>query len=149
MYSTAMGKSCFPWSPPSVAAIKAGDVLRWSRKITNSDIRRFAELSEDQGAHHLEADAQGRLMAHGLLIASIPTKLGGDVNFIARSMHFDFLKPAYSGETLECTGTVETALRKPGRTKVRFLFKVTNENGDLVMKGVSAGVVYDQEPKHA
>lgn len=125
-------------------SLKPGAVLRWSRMITEEDIRRFAELSQDQGAHHLRPDPKGRLMAHGLLIASIPTKLGGDVNFIARGMRFDFLKPAYAGDTLDCAGTVETALRKPGRTKIRFLFTVHNQNGELVMKGSTSGVVYDQ-----
>lgn len=129
--------------------VKPGDTLRWSRAITQEDIRRFADMSQDQGTHHLQPDSQGRLMAHGLLVASLPTKLGGDVNFIARSMHFDFLRPAYSGDVLECTGTVETALRKPGRTKIRFLFMVRNQDGELVMKGISAGVVYDREKSDA
>jgi hypothetical protein len=35
-------------------------------------------------------DEHGRLMAHGLLTATLPTKIAGDMNFIARQMTFEF-----------------------------------------------------------
>jgi 3-hydroxybutyryl-CoA dehydratase len=58
--------------------MQVGDVISWRRTFTEEDIRLFASLSGDEGAHHLVADAQGRLMAHGLLTATLPTKIGGD-----------------------------------------------------------------------
>ncbi len=109
--------------------------------ITAEDIARFAELSGDRGRQHLEADASGRLMAHGLLTATLPTKLGGDVNFMARTMTFDFLKPVYAGDELTCDGVVESSALQATRIKVRFAFEVRNQDGEVVMRGVSSGQV--------
>jgi len=117
--------------------------LEWRRRITEDDIRRFAELSGDRGRHHLEKDGQGRLLAHGLLTATLPTKLGGDLDYVARTMTFDFLKPVYAGDELLCEGRIESVLRKPGRVKARLSFQVSNQRGELVLKGGTTGVVYE------
>jgi acyl dehydratase len=118
---------------------KAGLTLKWTRAITLEDVRRFGELSGDLGAHHLTPDAQGRLQAHGLLTATLPTKLGGDLNYVAHAMKFDFLRAVYSGDTLTCTGTVETAALRPTRWKVKFSFQVVNQAGEPVLTGTTAG----------
>ena len=54
--------------------MKIGDKISWQRTFTEEDIKTFARLSGDQGEHHLIPDEQGRLMAHGLLTATLPTK---------------------------------------------------------------------------
>jgi 3-hydroxybutyryl-CoA dehydratase len=123
--------------------IEAGQTFAWGRKFTEQDILRFAELSGDKGRHHLERDAQGRLLAHGLLTATLPTKLGGDLDYVARTMTFDFLKPVYAGDDLSCEGRVVSVLRKPGRVKTSMEFEVKNERGELVLKGSTSGVIYD------
>ena len=64
--------------------MKVGDVVAWERSFTEEDVREFAKFTGDEGAHHLQPDAAGRLMVHGLLTATLPTKIGGDINFIAR-----------------------------------------------------------------
>lgn len=123
------------------AALRPGAKKRWTRLITADDIARFAELSGDRGRHHLEGDASGRLMAHGLLTATMPTKLGGDVDYMASTMTFDFLKPVYAGDALTCDGVVESAAVQTSRFKVRFAFEVRNQDGVLVLRGTSAGSV--------
>jgi 3-hydroxybutyryl-CoA dehydratase len=55
--------------------MNVGDLLTWTRTFTDEDIRLFARLSGDEGEHHLVPDEKGRLMAHGLLTATIPTKI--------------------------------------------------------------------------
>lgn len=121
--------------------VKAGAKVSWSRLITNEDIDRFAELSGDKGAHHVERDAQGRVMAHGLLTATLPTKVGGDLDYMARTMHFEFFRPTYGGDTLTCNGVVESVIPQSTRLKVKFGFEVFNQRGELVMKGTSAGQI--------
>ena len=111
------------------------------RVITAEDIARFAELSGDRGCHHLEGDASGRLLVHGLLTATLPTKLGGDVNFMARTTTFEFLKPVYAEDALTCDGVVESAVVQSSRFKIRFAFEVRNQNGELVLRGASSGQV--------
>jgi len=64
--------------------MQVGDVRSWQRTFTEEDIRLFSRVSGDEGIHHMEYDERGRLMAHGLLTATLPTKIGGDMNFIAR-----------------------------------------------------------------
>jgi acyl dehydratase len=59
-----------------------GDRISWRRTFTEEDVRRFNQMSGDQGIHHVAPDKDGRLMVHGLLTATIPTKIGGDMNFI-------------------------------------------------------------------
>ena len=43
---------------------------------------------------------------HGLLTATLPTKIGGDINFIAREMIFKFHRPVFSGDTVRCEVTI-------------------------------------------
>lgn len=112
-----------------------------TRHITAEDIRRFLELSGDKGRHHLQPDDKGRVMAHGLLTATLPTILGGQMDYMAREMHFEFIKAVYSGDTLTCVGIVESARRKPMSWRVAFSFEIRNQTGELVLRGSSAGVV--------
>ena len=121
--------------------LKAGSTVSWSRTITDAEIEAFAELSGDKGAHHLERDAQGRLMAHGLLTATLPTKLGGDIDFMARTMHFEFVRAVYGGDVLTCNGLVESVIAQTTRLKVKFLFEIVNQRGEVVLKGTSAGQI--------
>ena len=122
-------------------ALRKGAKSRWTRRITDEDIARFAEISGDKGRHHLERDAEGRLLAHGLLTASLPTKLGGDAHFIARTMEFEFVGPVYGGDELTCEGVVEHSALQSSRIKVRFGFRVLNQRGEVVLLGTSSGQV--------
>ncbi|MBI3550705.1 MAG: enoyl-CoA hydratase [Elusimicrobia bacterium] len=115
--------------------------MEWARAFDAAEVRRFAELSGDKGRHHLEADEAGRVMAHGLLTATLPTKLGGDLNFIARTMTFEFLRPVYSGDELSCVGIVDSVEPGKGVLNVGFSFSVRNSKGKEVLRGTSAGVI--------
>lgn len=125
--------------------LKKGSHFSWRRRITEEDIRLFTKVSHDEGRHHVKKDADGRLLAQGLLAATMPTKLGGDLNFLARRMEFDFLHPVYGGDDLTCIGTIDLVIRKPGRHKVKFSFEVKNQDDQLVMKGESLGVILDDQ----
>lgn len=125
--------------PP--AALRPGAVSRWTRTITDEDVLRFGELSGDKGRHHAERDARGRLMAHGLLTATLPTKLGGDLNYVARAMTFDFVKPVWSSDVLTCEGVVVSCAAQSSRWRVRLSFEVRNQNGEVVLRGDTSGFV--------
>jgi 3-hydroxybutyryl-CoA dehydratase len=121
---------------------RAGQRSEWSRTFTADEILQFAELTGDRGAHHLTPDEQGRLMVHGLLTATLPTKLGGDMNYIAREMTFEFLRPVFAGEKILCVGLVEEVRAEPRRWAVRFTFEAENERGKVVLRGTSSGVIH-------
>jgi 3-hydroxybutyryl-CoA dehydratase len=121
--------------------MKIGDVISWQRTFTEDEIRAFARFSGDEGEHHLVPDAQGRLMAHGLLTATLPTKIGGDMNFIARQMTFEFHRPVFAGDTIECLVTLVEF--EPGEkyTRVVAEFVCRNQSGKEVLTGQTHGVI--------
>jgi 3-hydroxybutyryl-CoA dehydratase len=69
-------------------ALKAGDVITFERTFTKRDVEIFTEVSGDEGIHHITPDEQGRLVVQGLLTATLPTKVGGDHNVLARTVNF-------------------------------------------------------------
>ena len=121
--------------------MKVGDTLSWERTFTEEDIRLFARFSGDEGEHHLEPDETGRLMVHGLLTATLPTKIGGDMNFIARQMIFQFLRPVFSGDTIRCEVTlIEVGLGEQ-YSRVKSSWRCLNQHGKEVMTGEASGVI--------
>ena len=104
-------------------------------------MRAFAELSGDKGVHHVEADIYGRIMVQGLLTATIPTKLGGDMNYIARHIVFDFVRPVFVGDTVTCEGTVERVEPAEERLSVSLSFVCRNQEGKEVMRGTTEGII--------
>ncbi len=124
-------------------ALEVGGQARWSRVFTVEDVRRFSEVSGDRGVHHVEVDADGRLMVQGLLTATLPTKLGGDLSYLAREMVFEFLRPVFSGDRIECVSTATRVERQPGRTYAEFAISCTNQAGKEVLRATSKGVILD------
>jgi 3-hydroxybutyryl-CoA dehydratase len=121
--------------------LKVGDHTYWQRTFTEEDIRLFNQVSGDQGEHHVAPDEQGRLMVHGLLTATIPTKIGGDMNFIAREMKFQFHRPVFGGDTIKCAATIVQLEPADQYTKVRTEFICHNQHGKEVMSGHAQGIV--------
>jgi acyl dehydratase len=121
--------------------MKIGEKIFWSRTFTQEDIREFARLSGDAGEHHLNPDKDGRLMAHGLLTATLPTKIGGDINFIAREMKFEFQRPVFAGDTIECEVTITQY--EPGEqyARVSSEWSCVNQHGKEVMTGHGKGII--------
>lgn len=119
-----------------------GDVITYARTFTPEEVRTFAELSNDRGTHHLEPDEDGRLLVHGLLTATLPTKVGGDMDFLASSMEFDFRRPVYTGEEVTCRVTVDAMDEFEDRYAGAASVECTNEDGTVVMTGGFEGVVF-------
>lgn len=121
--------------------MKVGDTLSWSRTFTEEDIRLFTQVSGDDGEHHLVPDEKGRLMVHGLLTATLPTRIGGDINLIAREMVFRFHRPVFSGDTIECVVTLVEATPGDEYLSVVSDWRCTNQFGKEVMTGRGSGII--------
>ena len=124
--------------------MQVGDVRVWERTFTEEDVRLFARFSGDEGEHHLEPDEHGRLMVHGLLTATLPTKIGGDMNFIARELTFQFHRPVFAGDTIHCEVTltaIEPGEREGGFERVTSKWICRNQHGKDVMSGEARGVI--------
>ncbi|WP_318567276.1 dehydratase [Salinigranum marinum] len=89
-----------------------GDVHVVERTFTACEVREFAALSRDTQAIHTERDPP---MLHGLLTATLPTQIGGDLAVLAHTMEFDFLTPVYAGDTVRCEWTTERVDARPDR----------------------------------
>jgi 3-hydroxybutyryl-CoA dehydratase len=123
--------------------LKVGDVFTWQKTFTEEETLQFAELSGDKGRHHMERDGQGRLMVHGLFTATIGTKIGGDLNYIAREMVCEFIRPVFTGDTITCELTVTEVEQLEGFKKVAVKSVYWNQHGKEVLIGTSKGIIRD------
>ncbi|WP_042348448.1 MaoC/PaaZ C-terminal domain-containing protein [Bacillus massiliigorillae] len=121
--------------------LKVGDVIKFERKFTVEDVELFTKVSGDEGTHHINPDEQGRLIIQGLLTATLPTKIGGDNNVLARTMNFEFIKPVFTGDTIICEVTIEKYEKQERRIAITTSFVCTNQNEKIVLKGNFAGVI--------
>jgi 3-hydroxybutyryl-CoA dehydratase len=121
--------------------VKVGHKAVFERTFTTKDIDTFAELSGDKGSHHIHPDAQGRIMVQGLLTASVPTKLGGDLNYIAREFNLEFIRPVFAGDTVRAEATITRVDPAEGYTKVAFDIVCYNQHGKEVLRAKTDGVI--------
>ncbi len=121
--------------------MQVGDKATWERTFTEEDVRLFMQLSGDQGIHHMVPDEHGRLMVHGLLTAAISTKMGGDLNFIARDISFEFIRPVFVGEAIHCTNTIVHVEQVAERIQMASTFTCLNPQGKEVMRGRASGII--------
>ena len=122
---------------------KAGDTFTWQRTFQEEEIMQFAEMTGDRGKHHIERDEKGRLMVHGLMTASIGTKIRGDLNYIAREMVSEFLRPVFAGDTVTCECILTEVEKADGFKKVKIKSVYRNQQGKEVLIGTSNGVIRD------
>lgn len=120
-------------------SLEVGRVFAYERTFSEADIEDFGRVSGDQGAHHVGAAPGGRLMAQGLLTATMPTKIGGDMDFVAREMWFEFVRPVWAGDTVRCEVSVVSA--RPGTDRTWYTLEIacSNQVGDEVLRGRCVG----------
>jgi 3-hydroxybutyryl-CoA dehydratase len=121
--------------------MQINDVFTWERTFNEADIQQFSRVSGDEGTHHVVADAQGRVMVHGLLTATLPTKIGGDINFLAREMSFQFHRPVFAGDTVRCEVTVVGLEEAEQYTRLTSNWVCRNQHGQEVMTGSARGII--------
>jgi 3-hydroxybutyryl-CoA dehydratase len=121
--------------------MQVGDTTSWERTFTEEDVQLFTRISGDQGEHHVQPDAQGRIMVQGLLTATLPTKLGGDMNYIARTLIFEFLRPVFVGDTIRCEATITELTLVEERILMDWAFICRNQHGKEVLTGNTQGII--------
>lgn len=123
-------------------SLKVGDIISFERTFTVRDVALFTEVSRDEGVHHITPDEQGRLVVQGLLTATLPTKVGGDYNVLARNMNFEFVRPVFTGDTIICEVKIEKYEKiEKNRTAIATSFTCTNQHEKEVLKGSFSGVI--------
>lgn len=119
--------------------LHAGLLLTASRTITAQDIAAFAELVGDQGQHHLGQN--GTPMAHGLLVVSLATRIGGRFDFIADRMDWKFRKPVWAGTTITARVTVTALTERRSGQGVHFDVEIVNDEDVTVATGEVTGII--------
>jgi acyl dehydratase len=77
---------------------------------------------------------------HGLLTATLPTKIGGDLHVLARKMVFNFLRPVW-GNTIRCEVTVTHCERLDSKAEIAFALECFNQDGKKVLDGSFEGII--------
>jgi 3-hydroxybutyryl-CoA dehydratase len=124
--------------------MQVGNVHWFERTFNEEDVRLFSLLSQDKGVHHILPDKHGRLRVHGLLTATLPTMLGSVLNFISRVAVYEFERPVYAGDTIQCEVTIDSIEEKEKLFEVSIHWICRNQNGLVVLTGNSKGAVFKQ-----
>lgn len=125
--------------------LKVGEIITFERTFTKEDVELFTGISGDEGIHHISPDEQGRLVVQGLLTATLPTKIGGDANVLARTMNFEFLRPVFTGDTILCEVTIDRYEEKDSnRMDIAASFLCMNQDEKQVLRGNFAGVIVNK-----
>jgi acyl dehydratase len=119
-----------------------GEVYTYERTFTKEDVEQFGDISGDQQSIHTDPDEDDRLVVQGLLTATLPTKIGGDLGYIASEMKYEFLRPVYTGNMITCDVTTESVEEREDRYEVMLSITCYNEEGDDVMRGHTDGLFW-------
>lgn len=124
-----------------MAEFEEGAVRTYERTFTVADVEAFADVSNDRQARHLDPDEDGRVMVHGLLTATLPTKIGGDLEVLASRMDFQFRRPVYTGQQVRCRWEHESVVEREDRVELTVDVACTVD-GEPVLEGTIEGVVW-------
>lgn len=125
---------------------KPGDIYTHERTFTREDVEQFADLSGDNQPIHTEPDAEGRVVVQGLLTATLPTKIGGELEVLATRMEYEFHAPVLTGETITCVWENESVTERDDRYELSVALACTNEAGTEVLTGETDGIIWKEEP---
>jgi hypothetical protein len=112
--------------------VQVGSTLTWSRRYGEAELREYDALVERQ------PDGTGLLP--DLLVIAPLTKLGGDLNYLSRSMEWRHHRPVRCDETLTAELRVTRLDRQGDVVKIGFSAAI-RAGGDVVISGTSRGVV--------
>ena len=122
-----------------------GDTHTHERTFTAEDVELFGEVSGDTQPIHTEPDEEGRLVVQGLLTATLPTKIGGDLEVLATRMEYEFHEPVYTGETVTCVWENESVTEREDRWELSVGLACRTGDGREVMTGETDGVVWKDD----
>ena len=121
----------------TISDYKVGDSATIVKKVNKSDIERFAAMSGDMSAIHVDDKAAKILgfkgkVAHGLLIGSwisalIGNDLPGDFS-IMQNFKLDFRAPLVPPDTIEISGRVQRISKGVGQLHIMIEVRSSDTN---------------------
>lgn len=119
-----------------------GEEAMLKKKISQQDVLRFAEITEDRNPIHLDEQYASRTffkkrIAHGMLSASLisavlGTKLPGSGS-IYLDQNLKFIKPVYPGD--EITAIVRVTDWNKEKRRIKLSTEVINQDQEVVIIG--------------
>lgn len=121
---------------------EVGDTYTNTGEFSVEEVRQFARISGDEQPRHTELDEDGRLLVHGLLTATLITKIGGDLEMLGNQFDLSFHRPVYTGDTITCQWTNETVDdRGEDRYYVVGAVECWNQRDEVVLEATVRGYV--------
>ena len=128
--------------------LTVGDSVRFTKRLTEADVRTFAEISGDTNRLHLDPEFAertqfGRPIVHGTLVGGLISaalaRLPGLTVYLSQELQFT--KPADIGESLTAACEVVEDL---GDGRYRLTTVVEAEDGSVVIDGEAVVLIDDQ-----
>lgn len=126
----------------TIDQLNIGEKASLRKRITESDVLRFAEVTGDKNPIHIDPEyaSQTRFkerIAHGMLTASlisaaIGTRLPGPGNIYV-SQNLEFKAPVKLGDVIQAE--VEVIEKIPERNRLRLRTVCRNQDGTVVIDG--------------
>lgn len=132
--------------------IQVGDTASMTKRISDEDVRTFAEISGDKNPVHLDDEFAAQTffkkrIAHGALSGALISAVLGMVmpgpGTIYLSQTLNFKAPVYIGE--EITARLEVTAYRANKRITTLKTEVFNQEGKLVLDGEA--VVIAPTPK--
>ncbi|HET9002113.1 MAG TPA: MaoC family dehydratase [bacterium] len=127
--------------PIGPLALRVGQSATRTKKVTDDDLRKYAEITGDYNPLHFDNDfaartrfgrrvAQGGITA-GLLNALVAMDLPGP-GTVFMSQSLTYRAPVFVGDVL--TAKVEVVALKPDKPVCHLTFAISNQRGDVVLE---------------
>lgn len=135
----------YAYEDRAAPGIDVGDVVRFSKRLDEGDVRAFARASGDENPLHLDADYAattrfGSRIAHGVLtlgvVSAALARLPGLVIYLSQSVRF--VAPVAVGDRVTAVCEVADAL---GGGRFRLRTTVRDGDGDPVVEGEAVVLV--------
>ena len=130
-----------------MTALKVGDALPVVRKrVTQEQVRRYADASGDHNPLHLDADfaaktAFKRPIAHGMLTLAVVMELlaqaFGRPFLEGGRLRVRFKGPVYPGDDVTAEGRVTREIVEQGRRYLECAVALKNPKGEEVVTGTA------------
>jgi acyl dehydratase len=137
-------------TPPAGLTPRVGQTAQLSRRVTETDIRSFTDISGDRNPLHYDQDAAkasrfGEIVVQGgvtsaILNAVVAEKLPGP-GTVFLNVNWDFLAPVRPGDTI--TGMVEVTEAREDKPITKLATTVTRDDGTVVLKGTAVCYTMD------
>lgn len=135
-------------------SLRVGSKSSVTRKLTDDDVRNFAQLSGDTQPLHLDSDYArqtrfGKRIAHGALLVGMVSAVLGvemvdtDHTVIFLGLDVRFILPVYIGDTV--TASCEVTDVREDKPIVTLATECKRDDGETVMTG-TAVVYVDPHP---